>query len=64
MKIVWWIVAFSKAVRHTILTSVFGITISRCKHTPTCSQYLVQAIKQEGIVQGTYKGISRIMTCY
>lgn len=64
MKIIWWIVAFTKAVRHTLIASLFGSTISRCKHTPTCSQYLVTAIKNEGILMGVYKGFSRIITCY
>lgn len=64
MKLAWWLVAFSKAVRQTLLTSLFGVSISRCKHTPTCSQYLVQAIRKEGILKGSYKGFSRIITCY
>ncbi|MEO1053962.1 MAG: membrane protein insertion efficiency factor YidD [Bacteroidota bacterium] len=35
-----------------------------CRHTPTCSQYAVEAIQEWGIFKGTYLGIRRIMRCH
>ncbi|MDD4110643.1 MAG: membrane protein insertion efficiency factor YidD [Clostridia bacterium] len=34
-----------------------------CRFTPTCSIYMVQAIKEFGIFKGTYLGIKRIVRC-
>ena len=34
-----------------------------CRHTPTCSGYMVEAIKEWGPLQGTWLGIKRILRC-
>ena len=39
---------------------IFGI---HCKHYPSCSTYMMQAIKKYGCVQGVFKGIKRLLRC-
>ena len=34
-----------------------------CRHTPTCSNYMKEAIKSHGSIKGTYLGIKRILKC-
>jgi putative membrane protein insertion efficiency factor len=34
-----------------------------CRHTPTCSEYCFQAIRQRGIAQGSLIGLWRLLRC-
>lgn len=34
-----------------------------CRFTPTCSTYMVQAIKEFGILKGIFLGTKRILKC-
>ena len=34
-----------------------------CRFVPTCSTYMIMAIKKYGLIIGIYKGIKRIMRC-
>lgn len=36
----------------------------RCRFTPTCSEYCVQAIQKYGVMRGTWKSIRRILRCH
>lgn len=36
----------------------------RCRFTPTCSQYAVEALKKYGIFKGTWLAIKRISRCH
>ena len=43
-------------------------TISRlippvCRFTPSCSQYMIDAIEKKGLMRGVAKGIGRILRC-
>ena len=35
----------------------------RCRFEPTCSTYMIMAIKKYGLFIGVYKGIRRILRC-
>lgn len=35
-----------------------------CRHTPTCSNYTIQAIQEWGVFKGTWLGIKRISKCH
>ncbi len=35
-----------------------------CRHTPTCSGYMVEAIQEWGAVKGIYLGIKRLSKCH
>ncbi len=36
---------------------------NKCRYTPTCSQYAIEAITKYGIIKGSYKTIKRILSC-
>ncbi|WP_114752182.1 membrane protein insertion efficiency factor YidD [Pleomorphovibrio marinus] len=35
-----------------------------CRFTPTCSQYMKQAIQKHGVRKGLWLGIKRIIRCH
>ena len=34
-----------------------------CRYTPTCSEYMIIAIKEYGLIKGLFLGIKRILRC-
>ncbi|MCH2228143.1 MAG: membrane protein insertion efficiency factor YidD [Candidatus Caenarcaniphilales bacterium] len=34
-----------------------------CRFTPTCSNYMIEAIEKKGALRGLYVGILRILKC-
>ena len=38
-------------------------THSMCKYNPTCSEYMIDAIRNFGSIKGLYLGIKRILRC-
>ncbi len=39
-------------------------TPSTCRHTPTCSQYTIEAIKIHGPFKGFWMGLKRLSKCH
>lgn len=39
-------------------------THSMCRFTPTCSQYMIDALEEYGIIKGLQLGIKRILKCH
>ena len=39
-------------------------THTRCRFTPTCSQYMIDALDKYGILKGIKLGIKRILRCH
>lgn len=35
-----------------------------CRYTPTCSEYMLQAIQEHGILKGILLGIKRLLRCH
>lgn len=35
-----------------------------CRYSPTCSEYMIQAIQEHGIWKGLYLGTKRLLTCH
>ncbi len=34
-----------------------------CRYTPSCSQYMIDAVRKKGVVVGALKGLLRILRC-
>lgn len=34
-----------------------------CRHIPTCSNYMIEAIEEYGSIKGIFLGIKRILRC-
>jgi hypothetical protein len=47
---------------HGLLRSWFPLGV--CRFTPTCSQYMVEAIETYGTLQGLLLGTRRILRCH
>lgn len=37
---------------------------SSCRYTPTCSSFMIQAVKKHGPFKGFWMGIKRLGTCH
>ncbi|MBR5598640.1 MAG: membrane protein insertion efficiency factor YidD [Alphaproteobacteria bacterium] len=35
-----------------------------CRYTPTCSEYMIEAINTHGILKGLFLGCKRILRCH
>lgn len=58
-------------LRHLFLLPVYfyrvfisPLTPPACRFTPTCSQYMVEAVLKHGIFKGGWLGIKRICRCH
>ncbi|WP_298297048.1 membrane protein insertion efficiency factor YidD [Hydrotalea sp.] len=36
----------------------------KCRYTPTCSQYAIEALKKYGVLKGGWLAIKRISSCH
>ena len=34
-----------------------------CRHIPTCSNYMIEALEIHGLIKGLYLGIKRLLRC-
>ncbi len=37
---------------------------SNCRYQPTCSNYMMEALKTHGLIKGLYLGAKRILRCH
>ena len=52
-----------------LLVKIYQLIISplfpaSCRYTPTCSQYMIQAIKEWGVLKGGWMGLKRFTSCH
>ena len=44
-----------------IISPLFGYS---CRYLPTCSEYSIEALKNFGLLKGSYMSIKRILSCH
>lgn len=47
-----------------IISPIIGAFGIHCKFYPSCSEYMIQAIKKYGCIKGIYLGIKRLLKCH
>lgn len=61
-------------VQHTLISAARGVIVAyqrtlspllgtRCRYTPTCSQYAREAIEEYGLIKGGSLALLRMMRC-
>ena len=36
----------------------------KCRYLPTCSQYMIEAVEEWGVISGVWLGLKRLFTCH
>ena len=55
------IVIFPIRIYQYLISPLLG---KNCRHEPTCSNYMIGAIREWGIIKGIWLGIIRISKCH
>jgi len=60
----WLILPFLALIKlyQYIISPLLGA--NKCRFTPTCSTYAIQALQKYGLVKGTWLAIKRISKCH
>ena len=60
-----------KALQFIVLLPVYFYRYSisplippRCRYTPTCSEYAIEAVKKHGVLKGGWLALKRIASCH
>jgi putative membrane protein insertion efficiency factor len=69
MKLFWtslvylpmWLLILAIRIYQWTLSPILG---RQCRFSPTCSNYMIEALKKYGLVRGTAKGVMRICRCH
>lgn len=56
---IWLLKEYQKLI--SPIFQFFGI---HCKFYPSCSEYMIQAIKKYGCIKGIFLGIKRLSRCH
>jgi len=63
--------AMSRILAHILIGLVWvyrgtlGLLLGgHCRYWPSCSQYMIEAIRQYGPVRGTWRGVKRLGRCH
>jgi putative membrane protein insertion efficiency factor len=69
MRNVWSIIRQVPAWLVIALVRLYQITLSpwigrQCRFYPTCSNYMIEAVRKYGVVRGVWRGLCRIGRCH
>ncbi|NJN35562.1 MAG: membrane protein insertion efficiency factor YidD, partial [Saprospiraceae bacterium] len=56
-----YIFIFPIKLYRIFLSPLLGV--NKCRYNPTCSQYMIDAIMEWGILRGVFMGLRRIGRC-
>lgn len=56
---IWLIKKYKK-----IISPIFQFFGIHCKFYPSCSEYMLQAIKKYGCIKGIFLGVKRLLKCH
>ena len=37
---------------------------NNCRYMPTCSEYFIESVEENGVLKGSLKGTKRILSCH
>ena len=60
-KVMRWILIKSIRFYQLAISPYLGQT---CRHSPTCSSYMIVAIREWGALRGTWMGLKRLARCH
>jgi putative membrane protein insertion efficiency factor len=65
----WTFLAGLPAQGLIALVRLYQITLSpwvgrQCRYYPTCSNYMIEAVRKYGFVRGGWRGVCRIARCH
>ncbi len=49
---------------HNYFFRLFFMSDRVCRFTPTCSEYIYQAVEKYGVIKGLWLGLKRIVRCH
>jgi uncharacterized protein len=61
MRIIKAIFIFPVKIYQYVISPIFPAS---CRYNPTCSHYMIHAIKEWGPLKGSWMGIRRISSCH
>jgi putative membrane protein insertion efficiency factor len=61
LKILSWPFILLIRIYQKLISPMLG---PKCRYTPTCSEYTVQALKKHGLFKGGWLAIKRISSCH
>ena len=56
-----WVFIFPVRLYQKTLSPMLG---ANCRFQPSCSQYMIEAIEEWGVMKGIYLGTRRILRCH
>ena len=62
-QVIIFLLALYKLFLSPLLFQVFGTT-AICRFNPTCSQYMLQMVKEKGAIKGMRAGLLQLAKCH
>ena len=56
-----WLVCLLVRAYQLVLSPLFG---GCCRFTPSCSNYMLEAVRVHGVIYGVYLGLRRLARCH
>lgn len=60
-QVIAWVLIKLVRLYQLVLSPLIGRS---CRHLPTCSQYMIEAIREWGPIKGVFLGLKRIGRCH